>query len=155
MRGRSTLFLMEQIVVITVFAICTALCVYILSESYLLTVNAVDTRNALLAAESAAECFKAYGGDMGKIAEVLKGKKSDTGVYVYYDGNWRPNCYNSYNNITFVLHLDIVDNSQPIILANIAVGKINVGKINFGRINVGRISAAEDLVRLSVAARER
>jgi type II secretory pathway pseudopilin PulG len=62
MKGRSSLFLIEQLVVIAVFAVCAAVCVKIISTAYAMTNDAVDTRNALAVAESAAEQFKAHGG---------------------------------------------------------------------------------------------
>lgn len=58
MRGRSSLFLMEQLIVIAVFAICAAVCVKIMFIARTITVDAVDTRYALLIAESEAEGFK-------------------------------------------------------------------------------------------------
>ncbi|MDR0273537.1 MAG: hypothetical protein LBI27_09500 [Clostridiales bacterium] len=66
-KSKSSLFLMEQIVVITVFAICAAVCVKILSLSFIMTDDAVVTRNALLAAENAAESFKAFSGDLERV----------------------------------------------------------------------------------------
>jgi len=93
-RSKSTLFLMEQLVVIAVFAICAAVCVYILAISYLMTVDAVDTRNALLVAESAAEMYKAFDGDLVRVAEM----KYDVDRYplpvdgfrLYYCADWLP-----------------------------------------------------------------
>ena len=58
-RSRSTLFLMEQLIAIAVFAICAAVCVKILFVAHQKTVDAVDTRYALIIAENAAEIFKA------------------------------------------------------------------------------------------------
>ena len=90
--SRSTLFLMEQLVVILVFAICSAVCVTIFVESYQMERHSLDMNYALLAAGSGAECYKASGGDTRKAAERL----SDFSVFsggaaaVYYDEDWNP-----------------------------------------------------------------
>ncbi|MCL2168457.1 MAG: hypothetical protein FWB74_00360 [Defluviitaleaceae bacterium] len=74
--SKSTLQLIEQIVVIVVFAICAAVCVFIIAMSYLMTVDAVDTRNALTVAETIAENFKAVQG-----AEHYS-------EHLFFDSNW-------------------------------------------------------------------
>jgi len=63
-RSKSTLLLIEQIIVIAIFAVCAAVCVNIIASSYLITARAVDTRNALSIAERAADTFKARFGDV-------------------------------------------------------------------------------------------
>ena len=91
-RSKSTLFLMEQIAVITIFAVCAAVCVKILAVSHIMTVGAAETKNALLAAESAAEVHKAAGGDIYITAALLGGTVSADGTtaIVFYDRNWQP-----------------------------------------------------------------
>ena len=68
---------MEQLVVIVVFAVCAAACVKILTHSYLVSKEAKDLSNALLAAENGAECYKAAGGDMSLTAYLLGGTAAD------------------------------------------------------------------------------
>ncbi|MCL2575146.1 MAG: hypothetical protein FWE33_01815 [Defluviitaleaceae bacterium] len=70
-RSKSTLLLIEQIIVIAIFAFCAAVSVSIISSAYLITQNSVDARNALAVAESAAESFKAFGGDADKVVEMI------------------------------------------------------------------------------------
>jgi hypothetical protein len=101
-RHKSTLFLMEQIVAIVVFAACAAVCCNILAAAYSITQNAVDTKNALLAAESAAECLVFFNGDEEKITQILNGEKNFNGVRVYYNKNWQP----VFSDAVFVLQLE-------------------------------------------------
>ena len=133
-RSRSTLFLMEQIVVITVFAICAAVCVKILAVSFLITVDAVDTRNALLVAESAAESHKAFGGDITRIAELLGGAADAINdiIVIYYDSNWQP-VLEAYGS--FALRLELYESS--VIFAYITVSRTD----------------GEELISLTAAAR--
>ena len=88
-RSKSTLFLMEQLVVIAVFAVCAAACVKILTHSYLTSKEANDLSNAILAAENGAESYKAAGGDIAKAAFILGGIERDidgkSTAIVYYN----------------------------------------------------------------------
>jgi len=97
-RSRSTLFLIEQLIVIAVFAICAVACVSILATSYFYASDSNAAGHALFAAESGAEVFKASGGDFGTVADLLGGtteKVENSGAYdlvavtVYYDKAWQ------------------------------------------------------------------
>ena len=93
-RSKSTLFLIEQLIVIAVFAICAVACVSILSAAYFNTNDSNSTRHALLKAESSAEVFKATGGDFSVVANTMGGtvKQGEAGtaiIVVYYDSLWR------------------------------------------------------------------
>lgn len=91
-RSKSTLFLMEQLIVIAVFSICAAACVKILTSSYYTAKDTRDIGHAILAAENGAECYKAREGDIGKVAGILGGSlgsvDSKEAAIVYYDKNW-------------------------------------------------------------------
>jgi len=127
-RSRSTLLLIEQIIVIAVFAFCAAVCVNIIVSSFIMTQNAVHTRNALAVAESAAESFKAFDGDADRVF-VLVG--------TYFDENWRQT---TRDDAIFALNLDIQNQGEPVVFAHIVVEKIG---------------SDEPLVELNVAARRR
>ena len=92
-RSKSTLFLMEQLIVVAIFAMCAAACVRILTASYFMATETRQMNNAIRAAENGAECYKAVFGDVGKTAEILGGRYvsidgADAAV-VYYDRDWR------------------------------------------------------------------
>ena len=93
-RSKSTLFLMEQLIVVAVFAICAAACVRILVASYMMATDSRDMRNAIHVAESGAECYKAVAGDLEKTAGIMGGSVSDNnGNYqatMFYDKSWQP-----------------------------------------------------------------
>ena len=105
-RSKSTLFLIEQLIVIAVFAICAAVCIYVLTAAYFITDNTVAENNALLKAESAAEIFKATGGDEGTVRSILGGTSSVRtgypGVTVFYDDVWQNS---NEDNASYVLHI--------------------------------------------------
>ena len=92
-RSKSTLFLIEQLIVIAVFAICATACVRILTNAYFYAVDSRDVSNALIVAQSGADTFKAVGGDFGKAAGLLGGtinyRDGVTVIAVFYDDKWR------------------------------------------------------------------
>jgi hypothetical protein len=117
---------MEQIIVIAVFAICASVCVKILVVSYLMTEQAVETRHALSVAESAADGFKAYGGDLERVFAILGGADGqyiyDDALTVYYDSDWNPT---EKRGAAFALHVARSQGSQNLILADISVIKVD------------------------------
>jgi len=83
---------MEQVIVILIFAFCAAVCVRIFAGSYLMTAESRELTGALLAAENAAESYKAFSGNLEKVAEILNGETFDDGntsVVAYYNKNWQ------------------------------------------------------------------
>ena len=87
-RSGTTLFLMEQLIVVAIFAICAAACVRILTESYFMATDSRDLSNAIRVAESSAECYKAVAGDVEKAAKILGGTTTGASAVVYYNGEW-------------------------------------------------------------------
>ena len=91
-RSKSTLFLIEQLIVIAVFAICAAACISILASAYFTSVETSEMSNALLVAESVAETYKATGGDLAVVARIMGGRLSSVegayGLVINYDSNW-------------------------------------------------------------------
>jgi len=96
-RSKSTLFLIEQLIVIAVFAICAAACISILTASFFYATDSQSAGNAILKAETAAELYKATGGDVYIIAGFLggvveSGRDGHTGAVhasVYYNQSWQ------------------------------------------------------------------
>ena len=139
-RSRSTLFLIEQLIVIAVFALCSAACVRILVDSYFTAINSRDLSNALLAAESGAESFKATGGNVGLVAELMGGVSGSVGgsdaAVVYYDDHW-----NVCGESGASYKLSLVCN-EPAVSARLFEGELSVEKIT-----------GEGLISLTVIAR--
>jgi len=140
-RSKSTLFLIEQLIVIAVFAICAAACIRILATAYNYANTARDTCNALLAAESGAESFKSAAGDLGKVAEILDGKtvtiEGYESVIVYFDKEWQA-C--GEDDAHFELRL--ISDSQSTESGQVTTGELSVEKIT-----------GEELVTIPIAAR--
>jgi len=139
-RSKSTLFLIEQLIVIAVFAICAAACISILTAAYFNASDSSAASHAILRAESAAEVFKATGGDGNTVAEVLSGtyntRSGHSTVTVHYDNDWQLSheVYASY-----MLSITYYATAESIIEAELTVERIT----------------GEELVSFPLAARKR
>lgn len=92
MRNRAPLALMEQVVMLAVFALAAALCLeaFVKSEEISREWEARD--RAVLACENAAEAVRWSGGNLEKAAEKLgvADRPEETTLSVCYDGDWTP-----------------------------------------------------------------
>jgi len=146
-RSKSTLFLIEQLIVIAVFAICAVACISILTAAYFYANDSGALSHAIVKAESGAEVFKVTGSDFAAAADILGGTTTSEGlgtdgvsvVAVYYDNTWQ---ISDEENASYVLNL-IIESAQ---------GAQDFDVIT-GRVKVGRISG-EELISLAVAARD-
>ena len=86
---RSGLFAIELLIAVGVFSLCAAICVGLFVRSEVMSQDSTDLNRAVAEARSAAECFKAVGGDLEKTAELTGGQISgDTTLFISYDQSW-------------------------------------------------------------------
>ncbi len=86
---RSGLFAIELLIAAGVFSLCAAICVGLFVRSEVMSQDSTDLNRAVAEARSAAECFKAVGGDLEKTAELTGGQISgDTTLFISYDQSW-------------------------------------------------------------------
>lgn len=94
MRSRSPLALMEQVVMVLVFALAAAVCVQAFALADRISRHNEATDRAVQLCQTAAETLKASGGDLQaaqRAAAVRMGGAVDDGLwYVFYDENWSP-----------------------------------------------------------------
>ena len=92
MKGTKTsLFLIELMISLLLFAFCAAICVQIFHASNRRTNSAKDLSKAVFQATTAAELYKSVGGDIEALAESFDGNHShyrDNILSVYFDENW-------------------------------------------------------------------
>ncbi|MET0017768.1 hypothetical protein [Oscillibacter sp.] len=92
MRGKATLALMEQLVMVMVFALAAALCVQAFAASNRMSETAAARDRAVQLAQSAAEIMKSRGRDMAQAQSAamdrLGGQLSQGVWYVLYDRDW-------------------------------------------------------------------
>lgn len=89
MRSRAPLALMEQTVMVLVFALAAALCLraFALADGISRRVEATD--RAVLWAESAADTLKARQGDLSRAAAELGGELDGQRWTILLDENWQ------------------------------------------------------------------
>ena len=102
-KSKTSLFLMELVLMILFFAVSAAVCMRVFSSAQLKSNHSDDLSNASLKAQSAAECWKLSQGEASLAAEVLGGEKTENGAAVYFDKNWK-NCGES--EAEYVLELE-------------------------------------------------
>ena len=87
---RSGLFAIELLIAVGIFSLCAAICVGLFVRSEVMSQDSADLNRAVSEARSAAECFKAAGGDLRKTAELTGGGVPDGNMLcVEYDENWQ------------------------------------------------------------------
>jgi len=86
---RSGLFAIELLIAVGVFSLCAAICVGLFVRSEVMSQDSAGLNRAVAEARSAAECFKAVGGDLEKTAELTGGQIiGDTTLFISYDQSW-------------------------------------------------------------------
>ena len=97
MRSKAPLALMEQLVMVLVFALSAALCVqvFVLSDRTSRRNEARD--RAVLAAQNAAEEVKSVRGDFAQAAALYGGTWNGQLWGRSYDKNWKPDNGTAYN----------------------------------------------------------
>ncbi len=89
-RSKSSLFLMELIIVLMFFSLCAATCMQIFANAKVKTDYSRDLTNASFAAESVAEVYKACGGDLEATAKKCgDADVNGSEMHVYYDKDWK------------------------------------------------------------------
>ena len=86
MKNRTSLVLMEQLVMVLVFALAAALCLNIFVKADQISRETARRDEAILMAQNSAQVLKACAGDAEKAARLLGGQVTDTGLFVVKDG---------------------------------------------------------------------
>jgi len=145
-RSKSTLFLIEQLIVVAVFAICAVACISILTSAFFFAHDSSDTSRALIEAQNSAEIFKATGGDFEAVADLMGGAVNVDGynrpvLRVFYDRHWQTVAYEQIGG--FVLN---IEGETPL-----APGDFQRRAV-MGELSVSRV-AGDSLIAFPVAAR--
>lgn len=88
---KSGLFAIELLIAVGIFSLCAAICMGLFVRSEVMSQDAADLNRAVGAARSAAECYKAAGGDLEKTARLTGGEALDAGtLFIEFDESWQP-----------------------------------------------------------------
>ena len=89
MKSKAPLMLMEQLVMVLVFALAAAVCLQVFALSGRISRVCEARDRAAVVAQSAAETLKACGGDYAQAAQRLGGRWDGRLWAVDYDENWK------------------------------------------------------------------
>ena len=85
--SKTSLFLIETIIAVLFFSICSAICVQIFAKAYTTSRDTQTLNSAVTLCTSAAELFYGYNGDLSKIQNTLDPKRMSqyrNGVLTFY-----------------------------------------------------------------------
>lgn len=102
--------LIELIVAVALFSIAAAICVRLFASAKTISDEAAQLSRAVVAAQSAAECFKAADGNFSEAARMCSGKTTEGGFEINYDSDFTP-CE---ENEKYLLRAEITDNDGVI-----------------------------------------
>lgn len=86
---KSGLFAIELLIAVGVFSLCAAICVGLFVRSEIISQDSADLNQAVTAARSASECFKAAGGDLERTAELTGGEVLDGTLFLEFGQDWQ------------------------------------------------------------------
>ena len=102
--SKTSLFLMELIIVILFFSLSSAVCVQLFFRAHQIDNETDFTTHSISAMQDLSECFYSCDGDLSQICNINPdAKESDDILYVLYDQNW--NCTGNYSDAAFVITL--------------------------------------------------
>lgn len=84
--SKSSLFLLELILAILFFSLCSAVCVRLFAQARVESSRSAAENRAILCARSAAAAYKAAGGDAAEFCRI-SGAAGD--MVLYYDAHWQ------------------------------------------------------------------
>ncbi len=117
---KSSLFLMELIIVLFFFALCSAVCVNMFAKANIINRQSYELNKSIIAAQNAAQCFKAANSNTGKLADLLGGAADANAVKIGYDKNWQTT---QTENAVYILNINIKKSNGNLNKADITVSK--------------------------------
>ena len=112
MKSKAPLALMEQLVMVLVFALAAALCLQVFVLSDQMSRRGAVRDQAVVRVQNAAEMLKSCGGDLEKCADLLGGSSDGTQWQVAYDAGWQQT---NAEESTYLVQADLVDEDEPLL----------------------------------------
>lgn len=130
--SRSTLFLMELMIVIFIFALCAAVCMRLFGAAYSMSSDSDALNHATSISKTAAGCYKAADGDLAlwcrlmDAPDTLAESAVQNGMAeLYYDAAWQ--CTDAPCRDGFYLCIVQEDAAMKSVQNNLRAAKILVG----------------------------
>lgn len=117
-KSKSTLALMEQVIMILVFAFTAAFCVQAFVKAELLSRELGKRDRAVNICQTVAETVKALQGDMELAALSLNGSVRGNGLVLFFDDNWENAAE---ENAVYMLQLYYIEETPYLALGEVTV----------------------------------
>lgn len=88
--SKMNLFFLELTLMILILSLSMAVCVQVFYHAQTTAEYSRDLSNATIVAQSAAASYKAFSGDLDKMAEFMNGSCDADKMAAYYDKEWQP-----------------------------------------------------------------
>ena len=136
MKSRAPLILMEQMVMLLVFALAAALCMQAFVKSDQMSQRSQDRDRALTQVQAVAETVRHCRGDMALAAELLElpypYSPEEPTLWVHYDENW--NC------------VGVGPGCGMDVAYSLAARPVDAGADGLGKARIEAVSAADETV---------
>lgn len=118
MKNKAPLALMEQMVMLLVFALAAALCMQVFVFARQLSLRCEAEAHAVQAAQNAAEVLKGSGGDYARAVKAHGGRCEEEIWRIGYDGQWRQ----SETDVAYWVEVVPAGSGQPLLgMADVTV----------------------------------
>lgn len=87
--NKTPLALMEQVIMVFVFALAAALCVQVFVYARTMSVNMERRDQAMVVCQSIAETAKVYAGRVGEMCKSLDAGEGENELFLFYDEEWK------------------------------------------------------------------
>ena len=111
MKNKAPLALMEQLIMILVFALASALCLRLFVYSDQVSVTGAARDQAAAVVQNAAEALKLNGGSMESLAGLLGGEADADGWRMSYDSSWQET---DEKRLAFIAEAKITEDHIPL-----------------------------------------
>ena len=138
MKNKAPLPLMEQLIMVLVFALASALCLqgFALSDR---TSNRQKARSqAVIRVQNAAEMLESTSGDYALAAERLGGFWDGSAWIIYYDASWQETAPDSAGRSVYILQVTPAETNHPLL----------------GTAQIGVYSSGDELFKITAAWQE-
>ena len=109
-RSKSSLFLIELVIVILVFSLSAAVCLRLFFESRKISDQSRNVSQASITVQTVADCYKAMKGDFNKTAQLLDGTVKGQVVEFYYNRIWES--VGSADDAYFVIRIELIEHQH-------------------------------------------
>ncbi|MBQ7936893.1 MAG: hypothetical protein IJ283_00115 [Oscillospiraceae bacterium] len=128
MKSKAPLTLMEQIIMLLVFALSAAICLQVFAHAGEISDEIEKRGNAVTAVQNIAESLKINGGDLEKHAAFYGGTCEEDSWKMFFDSEWKP-CEEE--NSEYYVEILKTENENPLLGTAEISARSNDGEVVF------------------------